>query len=151
MSENALDKIDAGIIKALQKDGRASHTEISKKLGVSEATIRKRLAKLLDDKVIKVVAVADPFKIGLNVAAIIKILVDIDKVDSVAKELQDMEQIWYVALNTGNSTFEVEAYLPSIEHLDNLLRNKLWKIPGVKQTETSIVLSYLKRDYTWSF
>jgi len=151
MSENALDKIDAGIIKVLQKDGRASHTEISKRLGVSEATIRKRLAKLLDDKVIKVVAVADPFKIGLNVAAIIKILVDIDKVDSVAKELQDMEQIWYVALNTGNSTFEVEAYLPSIEHLDSLLRKKLWKIPGVKQTETSIVLSYLKRDYTWNF
>ncbi|HHX88034.1 MAG TPA: Lrp/AsnC family transcriptional regulator [Firmicutes bacterium] len=127
------------------------NTLIARNLGVSEATVRNHIAKLIDNKVIQIVAVADPFKIGLGITALIDIQADIAKVDSVAEELKNIDEIWYIALATGASNFDVEVYLPSIERLDDLLRNKIWKIDGVLHTTTSIVLSYIKRDYRWKF
>ena len=146
-----LSDIDVKIIKALQEDGRMANTIIARNLGVSEATVRNHIAKLIDDQIIQIVAVANPFKIGLGITALIDIQADIAKIDSVAEKLKSIEEIWYIALATGASNFDVEVYLPSIEMLDDLLQNKIWKIDGVLHTTTSIVLSYIKRDYRWKF
>ena len=35
-----LDQLDCQMIELLQKDGRVSNTEIAKKMGISEATVR---------------------------------------------------------------------------------------------------------------
>ena len=43
-----LDQIDCQMIELLQKDGRIPNTEIAKKLGVSEATVRSRLNRLIE-------------------------------------------------------------------------------------------------------
>ena len=40
-----IDELDAQIIRQLQVDGRLANTEIARRLGVSEGTVRKRIAK----------------------------------------------------------------------------------------------------------
>ncbi len=144
-----LDELDLNIVKELQNDGRTAITHIAKKYDTAEATVRKRLKRLIDNEVIQVVAVADPFKLGLNIAAIIKIEAAIDKVDSISEDLNKIDEVWYIALHTGDATFDVEVYVPSMQDLKNLLTDVIWKIDGIKKTETSIVLSYIKRDYKW--
>jgi len=47
-----LDKKDLKIIEILKGDSRTAFTEIAKILGVSEATVRKRVKNLEDKKVI---------------------------------------------------------------------------------------------------
>ena len=148
---NGLDKVDMKIIRILQRDGRTPNTDIARELGVSESTVRNRISRLIESKVIQIVAVADPFKLGLDVAAMIKIHSDIKKVDQVAEELRKIDEIWYIALATGRSTFDVEVYVKSIHQLHELLEHRIWQIDGIEQTETSVVLSYLKRDYGWKF
>lgn len=144
-----LDQLDLNIIRELQQDGRASLTNIANKHGTSEATVRNRLNKLKDEGVIQIVAVADPFKLGLEVAAIIKVDAAIDKIESISNELKNIDEVWYIALHTGDATFDIEVYVPSMQDLKNLLTDVIWKIDGIKKTETSIVLSYIKRDYMW--
>lgn len=148
---NGLDKVDLQIIRILQRDGRTPNTDIARDLGVSESTVRNRISRLIEKKVIQIVAVADPFKLGLDVAAMIKIHSDVKKVDSVAEELSKINEIWYVALATGRSTFDVEVYVKNIHQLHQLLEKRIWPIDGIEQTETSVVMSYIKREYCWNF
>ncbi len=146
-----LDMLDLSIVKELQNDGRTHITEIAKKYDTAEATVRKRMKRLIESKVIQVVAVADPFKLGLNIAAMIKVEAAIDKVDSISEDLKSIDEVWYIALHTGGATFDIEVYVPNMQDLKSLLTDKIWKIDGIKKTETSIVLSYIKRDYRWKF
>ncbi len=148
---NGLDKVDMQIIRMLQRDGRTPNTDIARELSVSESTVRNRISRLIEKKIIQIVAVADPFKLGLDVAAIIKIHSDVKKVDTVAAELSKINEIWYVALATGRSTFDVEVYVKNIHQLHQLLEKRIWLIDGIEQTETSVVMSYIKREYCWNF
>ena len=56
-------------------------------LGVSEGTVRRRLAKLLDDRVIRVIAIAEPEQLGYHTSAFIGLQIDPSRVESVAETL----------------------------------------------------------------
>ena len=65
MRRQALDKTDIAIIGHLQVDGRRAFTTIAKDLGISEASVRQRVARLLRTNVIQIVAVSSPLDLGL--------------------------------------------------------------------------------------
>src|SRR5689334_12737868 len=54
-----LDEIDLKLIELLQADGRTSNSRLARALGVTEATVRRRIAQLEDSRVMRVVAVTD--------------------------------------------------------------------------------------------
>ena len=89
-----IDQTDCKIIELLQKDGRMPNTMIAKKLGISEATVRSRLNRLTKEEYIQIVAVSNPLKLGFEIVGMLKIDVDIKKLDAVSKELSKIEQIW---------------------------------------------------------
>jgi len=68
--ELKLDDKDIKLLDELQKDGRQSYRDLSKKLKIPESTVRKRINRLEKEKVIKKYqAVLDPKKVGKTVAA----------------------------------------------------------------------------------
>ena len=73
----AIDETDREILRVLQVDGRTSNTEIARRLGVTETTVRKRLAALLEGDLVQIVAVPTPRLAGLTVSAIIGISVQL--------------------------------------------------------------------------
>ena len=74
---SAIDDTDREILRVLQVDGRTSNTEIARRLGVTETTVRKRLAALLEADLVQVVAVPTPRLAGLTVSAIMGISVQL--------------------------------------------------------------------------
>jgi DNA-binding Lrp family transcriptional regulator len=56
--------LDCQIIESLQKDGRLPNTEIAKRLGISETTVRTRLQRLIQGEYIQIVAASSPLKLG---------------------------------------------------------------------------------------
>ena len=52
-----MDELDRKIIGLLQMDGRASNAKIAREVGVSEGTVRRRLRRLIQEDVVKVIAV----------------------------------------------------------------------------------------------
>ncbi len=144
-----IDKLDSEIIKLLQKDGRMTSKAMSKLLDVTETTVRNRLSRLIKDKVIQIVAVADPHRIGFNLVGSFKIIADPKKVNHVLSELKKIKEIWYVAKATGSNDIDTEFNIESMEMLNDLIYNKLVQIDGIVKTETSIILGYEKRSYEW--
>lgn len=142
-----IDDTDAKIITMLQRDGRLSNTYIGKELGLSETTVRKRVNRLIDEDFIQIVAVSNPLKIGFEAVGILKISTDIKKIEEVVEALQRIKPVWFVVQTTGNSDIHAEFVAPSIDALNNLIYNEIYKIDGVLSAETTLILNYLKRDY----
>jgi len=62
--EAKIDTVDSQMIQLLQKDGRISNTAIAKKIGIAESTVRTRLKRLMDENIIQIVAMSNPFDLG---------------------------------------------------------------------------------------
>ena len=66
-----LDALDHKIIAVLQENARLTNAEVAAQVGSSEPTVRRRVDRLLDHQIIKIVAVAPPFSLGYHVVAIL--------------------------------------------------------------------------------
>src|SRR3982751_4776962 len=64
------DELDRRIIEALQSNGRESCRAIAARVGVSEATVRARYARLCNDDILQVVAVTNPLGLGFEQALV---------------------------------------------------------------------------------
>jgi Lrp/AsnC family transcriptional regulator for asnA, asnC and gidA len=144
-----IDKTDSNIIKMLQKDGRLSNTTIAKKLGVSEATVRARLSRLVNEEYIQIVAVGNPIKLGFDIVGMIRFEIDLSKVDSIIRELKKLKPIWFIVQTTGNIDIHAEFNIRSLYELKELITKKINKIDGIIRTDTALILEYAKREYTW--
>lgn len=142
-----IDELDAKIISILQSDGRISNTEIAKSLAVSEATIRGRIKRLIDDEIIQIVAVSNPLKLGFEITGDLYITVDMTKMDKVISEISKFKELWYIVATTGRSNLNAEFVVKNLEELHDLVYNRLSHIDGVQQVETAVIMKYVKRRY----
>ena len=83
-----LDRIDLSILSHLQIDGRKSYTEIAKAIGVTEGTVRKRAARLIEGDVIRIIGLVDPHRVGFEAPAIIQVNVAPPHLESAAKTIK---------------------------------------------------------------
>lgn len=143
-----INDIDYEIIKLLKRNGRTPNTEIAKKLNLSEAAIRKRIKKLLDDEIIQVVAVDNPEKFGFEFRGNIKIKTDIKKNEDVKNELFKIDRICYISRMTGACDFDVDFSVKSQNELQIIIE-KINKIDGVYKAEVSIRMQLLKNINDW--
>jgi len=144
-----IDGTDCDIIQLLQKDGRVTNIELARKLGVSEATVRARMKRLIDEEIIQIVAVSNPIKLGFRVTGSIKIRVDIKKMDAVIRELKQIEALWFIVQMTSGTGIYTEFVVRSMEELNTLIMQKINPIEGVLDTETNLIMKFIKRRYDW--
>ena len=142
-----MDELDSKIIRLLQGDGRGSNAKIAREVGVSEGTVRRRLRRLVEDDMIKVVAVPNLEQMGYGTAALVALQAEPGKVDDVADALAAMEEAHYVAITTGAHDIFAWVGMESPEKLGTFLKSKVGSIPGVKKTETFVNLAIKKRTY----
>ncbi|SVC15618.1 uncharacterized protein METZ01_LOCUS268472 [marine metagenome] len=142
-----MDELDQDIIELLQANGRASNARIARKVGVSEGTVRRRLRRLTQENIVKVIAVPNLDKIGYTTAALIGLQTAPGQLDQVAEAISDMKEVHYLAITTG--AFDLFAWvgMSSTEQLGVFLRTKIGSITGVMRTETFVNLDIRKRTY----
>jgi len=147
--KRVIDSVDCEIIRLLQKDGRIANTDIAKEIGVSEATVRSRLDRLVKENYIQIVAVSNPMKLGFKIVGNIRIYVEIKKMDQIIKKLQKLKPLWFIVQSTGGTGIETEFVARNMDELNELIFEKINRIDGVIRTETSLFLKYIKRQYDW--
>ena len=148
MASAAFDPIDQSLIRLLQKDGRRPYTQLAKEVGLSEAAVRQRVQRLLDQGTMQIVAVTDPMQLGLDRQAMIMIRVEGD-VRLVADQLEQIDEVDYLVLTAGSVDLIAEVVVSDDESLLELLNDKIRSVPGVVSTETIMYLSLRKQTYQW--
>jgi len=145
-----MDEVDRLILQALQEDGRTPFTQIAKKAGVSETTIRSRYRNLVDEGVVRTVSIVDPFALDFQAPAMIGISTEPGKIEAVAKAVSELPEVSYLVLTLGAYDLLVEVYCRNLQHLTNLVTQQIQLIPGVRNTETLMVAKMYKLSYRWS-
>jgi Lrp/AsnC family transcriptional regulator for asnA, asnC and gidA len=147
-SRDHLDDTSRAIIRQLQEDGRRPYASIGKAVGLSEAAVRQRVQKLVDNGVMQIVAVTDPTQVGFARQAMIAISVSGD-VEKVADELAAIGEVDYIVVTAGSFDLLTEVVVEDDEHLLSLVNSRIRAIPGVTRTETFLYLKLVKQTYNW--
>jgi len=145
-----VDEIDLKIINFLNKDGRTPFAQIAKELGVSTGMIRQRYQRLVQEGVLQIVAITNPLLMGFATMAQIGVKADVRRLEEIADEIAQFEEVIYLVLLTGSYDLHVEVVCRDKAHLLNFLTKKLHAVEGVKEAETFMYLRIAKENYGWA-
>ncbi len=144
---NGLDEIDQRIISALQEDGRAPFAQIAQQLNVSAGMIRMRYSRLVEMGVLRVVAITDPLQMGFQTMALIGIKTEGGKLLEVAEKVAALEEVIYLIVVSGAYDIIAEVVCRDHAHLLQFLTERLYKVDGVRETESFMHLKIVKEIY----
>lgn len=144
-----IDAIDHRIVELLQNDGTLTNVALADLLDVSEATVRRRRARLEEEDVIRVVAVADPFKLGFAIMAIIGIQTQRSQLADVESALKRMPQVRFLGVTLGAYDLMLEAWFRTNDDLLAFVTETLAQIEGITRTESFQIMRLSKYTYDW--
>ena len=146
-----IDTLDENILRVLAKNGSTSNRSLAKKLGVSEATIRRRKFGLIESNLLRIVGVVDPVGLGYEVCVIFGLGVEHTRVDEALKTLALYPEISWVLSTTGRFDVIAMARFTSASELYNFLREQVANIKGLKNSETFLCMAIEKGRYSAMF
>jgi len=138
MSVKKMDNTDKAIIGILKHDGRATYSDIGKRIGLSEGAVRKRFKVLVDSGAIRRFTV----KVGLTEGAEAIALLSVDPslpTSEVSKELKQFSKVETVYEITGQYDIAVTISGLNITEVNECLE-KIRRLKGVANTNTMIIL-----------
>ena len=146
-----IDERDAAIIEALRRDARASNAEISRSVGVSEGTIRRRLNRLLNERVIQIRATfaeppSDAPSPDAAFGALIEITVQPGSLDAVLERVSALDETGFVVCVSGDCDIIARIEAQNYDALRRFLAERIRPIPGIERTETKIILTAAKDE-----
>lgn len=145
-----LDHQDVAIVDLLMEDGRMSCAEIARRIGgISERAVRYRIARLVREGVIRVLAIPNPKVLGYPVVADVMIEVEPGHIQEVAERMRRYDCVSYVACSTGDRDVSIQVVARDNAELYRFVTEVVAQVPGVRRTETYLVPIILKDVYEW--
>lgn len=135
-----VDETNRQIIRLLQ-DGRKSFSAIAEELGITENTVRSRVNKLIDDRILSVTGLVDPQYMPSLQVAIMGIKVKTLDLERKAAELSELHGVISCAVVTGRYDLILQLELSEDDDcsLLNFFKNELVKVDEISEVETFIV------------
>lgn len=146
-----MDSIDTKILEALQENSRISISDLSKNVNLSLSAVSERLKKLEASNIIeKYTVILNSHSLGQELSVFMSISLESPKhtkefLDTISNESGILE-CHYV---TGEYDYILKITTKSTQTLETLM-NRIKGIPGIKRTQTNVVLSTLKNNYSIS-
>ena len=139
-----LDLLDLKIIEELKKNSRISFNDISQKIDKTEATVRRRVKKLLEEGVITRFTIDYNIDSKQNISATIKAVPDFKDIKRILKQLRSIEEIKNIWRLSGDCGLLMKVDIPSIDKFNPLIEEKISQIQGIKIIETCFITDIIK-------
>lgn len=145
-----MDELDLNILKLLEQNGRLSHEEIGKLLHISRPSVHQRVAKLERSGIIKGYrGLIDWSRLDQKIKVVISVKVVSRHFQEVADKIVEMEIPGVTLMEclrmAGEWCMMLKVRVGSPEQI-TLLIDEIVKIPEVKETSTTFVLSTIYED-----
>lgn len=140
-----LDDLDRKIIGELQKNGRVSYKDISKRLKVSDGTIRFRVRKMIRNNFLRIMASVNPFALENSILALVAMQIERRTQKQTMETISQLRGVVSVTNVTGRYDLLVEVFLDSQKELNKFLMDDLSRVGGIKATETFVSLDAINR------
>jgi Lrp/AsnC family transcriptional regulator, leucine-responsive regulatory protein len=144
-----LDEIDRRILRALQQDARLTTVQLAEKVGLSTTPCWNRLKRLETQGYIDgYIALINQEKLGLSETVIIEVTLDRHDEETLGRFgqlLTDLPEVIEAYLTTGDYDYLVKVAVESTAGYERFLREKLYRIPGIRHSRSSFTLRCLKK------
>lgn len=145
-----VDEIDRSMIELLMADGRRSNREIARALNVSEGTVRSRLRRLEEVRLLRIVGQSDPYLTGLvNTWTYTWVDVEDGAAPLVAEQLASLAEAFVVSLVSGRHDLLLGLFASSKSGLIRTISETVRSIPEVIGTETWEVVRTIHYKFPW--
>lgn len=146
-NRSVLDEIDTNILKLLKQNSRMSYLEMSRQMGISDATIPLRIKRLIEHGIIKNFTITlDPVSIGYTVAAIMLVQIEADRHDTAKGELSKIPEISEIYSVLGEYDLFLKVYARSLEGLNKLINDKIRSLEGIEDLLEIVIVERVKEE-----
>lgn len=140
-----IDRIDQTILRILEKDGRLSFSSLSEQINLSKTPSWMRVQNLEKQKVITGYrAELNPAALGLNLQAFVQVRVSSTLQREFESAVQRNGSVLACYATTGEADYLLHVIVNGIEDLDELVRQRIASMPGVKGMFTILGLKAIK-------
>jgi Lrp/AsnC family leucine-responsive transcriptional regulator len=144
----SLDRIDKNILVELQKNGRLSNVELSKRVGLSPTPCLERVKRLEKENFITgYKAMLNPLKLDAALLVFVEITLtktSPDVFDDFAKAVDELDVIQECHLVSGDFDFLLKTRVRDMLAYRELLGETLLRLPAVSESRTYVVMDEIK-------
>jgi Lrp/AsnC family leucine-responsive transcriptional regulator len=134
---------------ALQEDARLTTAQLAEKVGLSTTPCWNRLKRLEQQGYIEgYIALLNQAKLGLPETVIIEVTLDRhddEVLERFGQLLAGLPEVIEAYLTTGDYDYFVKVAVESTAGYERFLRERLYKLPGIRHTRSSFALRCLKK------
>ncbi|HUG26371.1 Lrp/AsnC ligand binding domain-containing protein [Piscinibacter sp.] len=144
----AIDKIDAKILRVLQKDGRISNLKLAEEVHLSPTAVLERVKRLTRDGfILGYEARLNPAKLGAGMLVFIEVLLDRtapDVMETFKAAVQVRPEILECHLVAGGFDYLIKTRVADMSAYRGMIGSVIWALPGVRETRTYAVMEEVK-------
>ncbi len=140
-----MDETDRKIAEILQENGRVPNNEIAARLSISEGTVRNRVRKLLEHKVLQVKGLLNPREIKERQIVYLGINTSPSKeLKRSAERIAELPSVLSVSIVSGRYDIIAETYIEAYKLID-FISVELGKIESITSTESFMCLDSINK------
>lgn len=144
MADSPIDEMDRQLIEMLAKDARISNRKIALELNVTEGTVRGRIKRLQQERLMSFTAITS-FDLGTaNKLAFIGIQADIGSVRDIANAIAQIAAVTSVLITMGRFNILAICLFDELAELHAVASDQILSLRGVHHVETSVAVKTLK-------
>ena len=149
------DRRDRAILRALQADSRSTMQQLAATVGLSASACWRRVRALEDSGIIdRYAVVVNPRKAGFGLSAMT--LVSLTRherhhVDNFIREVERHPEILECFATSGEADFHLRVVVEDMDAYNRFLDDFIYRLPGVSQVRSNIVLKEIKADTALPF
>ena len=145
MAKNRLLKSELKLILELQKNGRLSYEQLSRRMDVSVPTVHRLFKRLIEQDKLRIQAVPNPFKFGYMVSNFIALKVHPRKLNEVCDKLSKHRHINLIETAMGYYNILVIAFFRNMDELYTFLHKDISNLDGMEQMQICTIHQMKKR------
>ena len=147
--EITLDRYDLALLRALQRNARASLQELSAEVGLSSSPCWSRIKRMEEAGVIEGYTIKVNAELaGVPDQLIVQLTLDShtdDALEAFGRQLEAIPEVLEAYLVSGDYDYVLRIAVKGTRDYERLLREQLYKIPGIRHSKSSFVLRSLKQ------
>ncbi|MHA1651383.1 MAG: AsnC family transcriptional regulator [Candidatus Helarchaeota archaeon] len=141
------DSLDIRILNIMQIDARTSYREIARRTGVSDATVRDRVNKMIEKGWIEgFTTIVNPAKVGKNVTCLMNLKIDPQDFQNIISQLKDIKEIKMIFELTEKNSIIIMVVLEDKEELRQFINETIYQIPGIEVEKVNNIINIAKND-----
>jgi len=150
-----LDIKDRHILSELQRDSRMTMQELAERTGMSSSACWRRVKSLEDVGVIdRYAVIVNPRKAGFGMSSMVHVSLarhEQKNVDHFVREVLRHPEVLECFATSGEADFHLRVVVEDIDAYNAFLDDFVFRLPGVSQVRSNIVLKEIKADTALPF